>query len=117
MTEHKNDINFQANYDFSQLKSLIEELNRKSDGIVININIENADINLSDLKDIPVTFNFEKVDIKENSGSVNFGNNLTSKSDSEKKDKIKQSDPKQSKISDIQVKLNNKIVDYSFLRK
>ncbi|MBB6453126.1 hypothetical protein HNQ94_001574 [Salirhabdus euzebyi] len=122
-----NEKNKVQKMDSYRLKDLIQQIREHSKDFIININIEKADIHLSDLQDVPINFNFEKVDVKENSGSINFGNNLNetshkdkmvkkkpkkekNQSQQKKKDKEKNKNDKKSD-KDIVVKVNNKEVD------
>lgn len=105
--------------DLDKLKELIHELTDKYNNITVNI--EHVHIILSSLNELPLNFNFEKVDVKENSGNLNFGNTITGQSDKKKsKEKqYKQEDNreiinKDIEQEDIVVKVNDKVVGHQF---
>ncbi|WP_456276112.1 hypothetical protein [Bacillus sp. AK128] len=91
-----------------ELKSLLQELKDLKDQLVININVEKVELMIQDIQELPLHLNFEKVEVKENKGNINFGNNFGLSNEETKDMEKKQSETHEN----IKIKVNNREIDY-----
>ncbi|MFC4321276.1 hypothetical protein [Litchfieldia salsa] len=115
--------------DLEQLKKLLEDSNLKYEQLNITLNVERVNLIIDSLHEIPVNFHFDKVDVKENKGNINFGNNFGLKE--EEKKEVKKEVKKEKNLASIHhssqpkkepktepepesiiIKVNNKKIDY-----
>lgn len=90
-----------------QLKSLLHELKDFEQKVEIHFHIDRVYVDIKDIKDLPLTLHFDKIDVKENSGHINFGNNFSSIK------QIKQErNDQQTESDEIVVRVNGKRVDH-----
>lgn len=103
-----------GNFSSSELKALLQELventNRK---IEINVNIDNIYLDINELQDLPFTLNFDKVNVKDNNGTINFGHNISNTINKNKKLPTENIEPsEEEEKSDIVIRVNGKEYDY-----